>query len=127
MQPRPYPHPTNNLSTCLVCFELTYGSYGKRGVGGHCGRVTVIDKTIILLFCSILTIRAVRTVLLRFLDNVVRMDEYLLHSSSKIRKIRCENMQVPAVKAGPKTALLKELINEKRSGLKVLSFHKSRF
>jgi hypothetical protein len=44
------------------------------------------------------------------------MDEYLLHSSSKIRKIRCENMQVPAVKAGQKTALLKVLTNEKEVG-----------
>jgi hypothetical protein len=55
------------------------------------------------------------------------MDEYLLHSSSKIRKIRCNNMQVPAVKAGPKTALLKVSTNEKRGGLKVLSFNKSCF
>jgi hypothetical protein len=87
----------------------------------------LIDKTIILFFCSILTVRAVRTVLLRFLDNVVRMDEYLLHSSSEIRKIRCENMQVPAIKAGTKTALLKVMTNEKRGELKVLPFNKSRF
>jgi hypothetical protein len=87
----------------------------------------LIDKTILLFFCSILTIRAVRTVLLRFLDNVVRMDEYLLHSSSKIRKTGCENMQVPAVKAGPKTALLKVLTNEKRGELKELPFNRSCF
>ncbi len=69
----------------------------------------LLDKTIILFFCSILTIRAVRTVLLRFLDNVVRMDEYLLHSSSKVRQIhvRFENMQLPAIKVGPKIAVLK--------------------
>ncbi len=94
------------------------------------GAITVglIDKTIKLFLCSILTIRAVRTVLLRFLDNVVRMDEYLLHSSSKVRQIhvRFENMQVPAIKAGPKTAILKVLTNEKRGGLKVLSFKRSR-
>jgi hypothetical protein len=90
----------------------------------------LIDKTVILFFCSILTIRAVRTILLRFLDNVVRMDEYLLHSSSKLRQIhvRVENMKISAIKAGPNTALAKKVwTNEKRGGLKVLSYNRSRF
>ncbi len=82
------------------------------------------------MFCYILTIRAVRTVLLRFLDNVVRMDEYLLHSSSKVRHIhvRFENMQVSAINAGQNTALVKKVwTNEKGGGLKVLSFNRSHF
>jgi hypothetical protein len=58
------------------------------------------------------------------------MDEYLLHSSSKVRQIqvRFENMQVSAIKAGPNTAPVKKVwTNEKGGGLKVLSFNKSCF